>query len=128
MSTNPTPKTPELPDGMRVLSHREMRAVHDAVRTSARRAGVRGHLADKIADDTLAAVGVFNQPPTPDPGECTAQYLPHDADEFGESGLLGVWQQCADEPGHDGDEHDNGEVTWRDTYPGALPARPAKEA
>ncbi|WP_158713521.1 hypothetical protein [Streptomyces sp. NRRL F-525] len=128
MSTNPTPESPDLPDGMRLLSHEEMRAVGDAVRASARRTGVRGHLADEIAYDALAAAGVFNQPPEPSPDECTALYLPYDAQEFGADGLLGVWQQCGGEPGHDGDEHDNGEVIWHDGRPGAVPARPVAAA
>ncbi|MEU5547936.1 hypothetical protein AB0G85_37465 [Streptomyces sioyaensis] len=50
-----------------------------------------------------------------------------DIDEEATSDMLGVWQQCGDEAGHDGDEHDNGEFTWADGQPGAIPARTADQ-
>ncbi|MGX1976859.1 hypothetical protein [Streptomyces kronopolitis] len=126
MSTNPTLTVPQLPDGMRILSHQEMRAVRDAVHAAARRQGIRGHLAEEIAHDALAAAGVFNQPPEPEPDECTAMFLPHQREQV-TSDMLGVWQQCGDAPGHPDDEHDNGEFTWADRMPGALPARTADQ-
>lgn len=121
MANNPA--MAPLPDGMRVLSAEEMRRVHDVVHDVARRHRVSGPAADAISFDALAAVGVFICAPEPDPGECAALYLPHTDDVS--RGMRGVWQQCADEPGHDG-EHDNGEFTWRDDHPGAVPARPGK--
>ncbi|MFF4291016.1 hypothetical protein ACFY0R_37835 [Streptomyces sp. NPDC001633] len=123
MSTNPTPALPQLPDGMRILSHQDMRAVRDAAHAAARRHGVRGHLAEEIAFDALAAAGVFNQPPEPEPDTCSAMFLPHQREEFTPD-MLGVWQQCADEPGHV-DDHDSGNTNWVDGMPGTLPARPA---
>ncbi|MGW1666466.1 hypothetical protein [Streptomyces microflavus] len=108
-----------LPEGMRVLSATEMRKVHDAARQAAHRHGVRGHAADEIAYDALAAAGIFNGPSQVDPDTCTAQYLPHDPDAFGPD-MLGVWQQCADDPGHDG-RHDNGEANWSEGAPGSIP-------
>lgn len=120
MSKNQTLAGLHLPEGMRVLSAAEMRAVRDAVHASARRQGVRGHVAEEIAFDSLAAAGVFNQPPAPDPDTCTAQYLPHDPEQF-EADTLGVWQQCQDGPGH-GADHDSGDTSWSDSTPGSLPA------
>ncbi|WP_331718314.1 hypothetical protein [Streptomyces sp. NBC_00134] len=124
MSTNPTPDLPRLPDGMRVLSHEEMRRVHDAVHAVASRHGVFAPVADEISYDALAAAGIFIQPHTPEPDECTAMYLPHTADVTAD--MRGVWQQCADEVGHDGDDHDSGEFGWRDGDMGAVPARPVE--
>ncbi|MFD4021193.1 hypothetical protein [Streptomyces sindenensis] len=96
-----------------------MRVVGDAVRQAARRHGVRGHVAEEIAYDALAAAGVFNEPPQPEPDTCTAQYLPHDPDAY-EPDMLGVWQQCEDDPGHDG-RHDAGEASWPEGAPGSIP-------
>ncbi|MGW2793594.1 hypothetical protein ACWC9H_27195 [Streptomyces sp. NPDC001251] len=122
-TTAPQPHGMEpLPAPMRVMSAQEARRVHDAVRAAARRRQVTASAADEVSYDALAAAGVFLAPdPLDDPDLCTARYLPHDPDEFGPD-LLGVWQQCADEPGHDGDDHDTGELNWRDGMPGAIPA------
>ncbi|MGW0786139.1 hypothetical protein [Streptomyces sp. NPDC002913] len=70
--------------------------------------------------------GVFLPPPPPDPDTCTAQYLPHDPEEYG-TDMLGEWQQCTDDPGHAGDYHENGEVGWPEGVPGSRPARTADE-
>ncbi|MYV63866.1 hypothetical protein GTW37_36700 [Streptomyces sp. SID4931] len=104
---------------MRVLTAREMRAVRDAAHAAVRRHGVRGHVAEEIAYDALAAAGVFNEPPQPDPDTCTAQFLPHNSDAF-EPDVLGVWQQCEDDPGHDG-RHDSGDTNWLDGAFGSIP-------
>ncbi|WP_125264861.1 hypothetical protein [Streptomyces alboflavus] len=121
-----TPPTVTLPEGMRLLSHEQMRAVHDAVREAARRVGVPGHKADEISYSALAAAGQFVQPPDPEPDTCTALYLPHQAAAV-TADILGVWQQCGDDPGHGGDDHDSGDFGWSDSDTGALPAHTADE-
>ncbi|MFH8350226.1 hypothetical protein [Streptomyces sp. NPDC018045] len=121
------PSPPHLPAPLRILTPRQARAVHDAVRAAARRRGVRGEAADEISCDALAAAGIFLPPPGPAPDTCGARYLPHDAEEFGPE-LLGQWQQCTDEPGHPGHEHAAGDTEWDDGDPGAVPARPQTEA
>ncbi|ONI48513.1 hypothetical protein [Streptomyces sp. IB2014 011-1] len=123
MSKNQTYSGLHLPDGMRVLSAAEMRRVHDAASAAARRHGVRGYIAAEIVFDALATAGVFNEPLSPDPDTCTAQYLPHDPAEF-DADTLGVWQQCDEEPGHD-DDHDSGEIGWPEGAPGSLPPKAA---
>ncbi|MEU5959260.1 hypothetical protein [Streptomyces sp. NPDC047525] len=121
MTTHPTVT---LPEGMRVMTHEQMRAVHDAVRDAARRVSVWGYKADEISYDALAAAGVFVPPPAPEPGTCTAQFLPTNAREHG-PGTLGVWQACVIEPRHEGSQHTSGTVGWHDSNPGAVPANPA---
>lgn len=125
MSTN---ATLQLPAPYRVLTDEEYDAAYAAAREAAQGSGqtVPYAVLDEMARAMLAAVGVFTPAPEPEPDACTAMYLPHDAEEFGPD-LLGQWQQCADEAGHDG-RHDNGEVSWRDDLPGALPARTEGEA
>ena len=83
-----------------------------------------------LAAAALAAVGVFPPPPGPEELDtqcCTALFLPHDAEEL-DAFTLGMWQQCGDDPGHDGPAHDSGEFSWADGGPGTVPARPAREA
>lgn len=126
MSTKQTYEV-SLPEGMRLLTPTERRAVHAAVREAARRHGVGTVAADEISYDALAAAGVFLPPDAPDPDMCTARYLPHWPEEAA-GGMLGVWQQCADEPGHDGTDHDSGEFCWSDGDTGTLPALPAEDA
>lgn len=125
--THATTHGPRLPARMRLMPHAEMRLLHDAVRASARRHGVSATVADAISYDALAAAGVFVQPPAPQPGRCTALYLPYAAAYAG-TGLLGMWQQCDDAPGHRGDAHDNGEIAWRDGDMGTVPATIEGEA
>ncbi|MEU5959261.1 hypothetical protein [Streptomyces sp. NPDC047525] len=121
----PTDPTVPLPDGMRVLSDAEYDAAFKALRGHVDYPAVASP-ADALTD-TLAAIGVFLPPLDPEPDTCTALYLPHRADQV-TADVLGVWQQCADEPGHDpADVHDSGEFEWRDGDMGAVPARPADE-
>jgi len=78
----------------------------------------------EIAEAVLAEVGLFPPPVEPadlDSGYCTAQSLPFEA-EACDAHSFGQWQQCGDEPGHDGDEHDNGDFSWSDGQPGTMPA------
>ncbi|MFD9850547.1 hypothetical protein [Streptomyces parvus] len=111
------------PTAPRILTEEEYELAYERLTRAAYRNGSR--LGEAAAHDalteTLAAVGVFIPAPDPEPDTCTARYLPHDADEFGPD-ILGVWQQCEDDPGHEGDRHESGEVSWPDEYPGALPA------
>ncbi|MEU1121848.1 MULTISPECIES: hypothetical protein [unclassified Streptomyces] len=123
-----TPPAVTLPDGMRVLTREQMRAVHEAVRDAARRHRVDGQTADEISFSALAAAGQFLPPPDPESDTCSALHLPHQANEV-TADVLGVWQQCADEPGHHGHYHesDGGELGWNDGDLGAVPARPVDE-
>ncbi|MEU7230032.1 hypothetical protein [Streptomyces chrestomyceticus] len=114
------PAPPHLPAPMRLLSQPELRAVHDGVRAAARRRGVTGEAADEISFAGLAAAGLFLPPPAPDPHTCTALYLPHEPGAYVPE-MLGQWQQCDDEPGHE-DVHSNGDTEWSDDTPGAVPA------
>ncbi|MEU1133358.1 hypothetical protein ABZ383_26475 [Streptomyces sp. NPDC005900] len=115
-----------LPAGMRVLSVEEMRRVHDVVRAAARRHNVTGWQADEISFGALAAVGVFVQPPAAESGTCTAQFVPHE-DNPEAADILGVWQQCGMDVGHDpADGHEGADTGWPDGAPGSIPARPVE--
>ncbi|WP_331719465.1 hypothetical protein [Streptomyces sp. NBC_01174] len=107
----------------RILTDEEYELAYKRLRAAVDRNGSQlgETAAHEVLTETLAAVGVFIPAPEPEPDTCAALYLPHDIEEFGPD-TLGVWQQCADDPGHDGAAHDNGEVTWRDAMPGAVPA------
>lgn len=122
MSMNQTPsRLFRLPEGMRVLSHEDMRAVHGAVREAARQHRVNGASADDITYTVLAVAGCFVQPPEPDPDTCTALFLPHQREQVTPE-LLGVWQQCTDDVAHDpADGHNNEAFSWRDGEMGAVP-------
>ncbi|MEU6332828.1 hypothetical protein ABZ851_37125 [Streptomyces sp. NPDC047049] len=125
MSTNATVTPVPLPAPLRILGDDEYeRAVKAAVRADR---SIGRATAVEIADAVLAEVGLF--PPPLEPAEldsecCTAQCLPFDA-ETCDAYTFGTWQQCGDEPGHPGDDHDNGEFSWSDGQPGTVPARPA---
>ncbi|MFF4709578.1 hypothetical protein [Streptomyces sp. NPDC001297] len=121
--SNPTVTPVPLPAPLRILQPDEYdRAVKAGVRAarSTGRATVQ-----EITDAVLAELGLFSPPIEPDeldPECCTAQSLPYDPEEC-DVYTLGQWQQCGDEPGHDGDNHDNGEFGWSDGQPGTVPAR-----
>ncbi|MFB7012339.1 MULTISPECIES: hypothetical protein [unclassified Streptomyces] len=71
-------------------------------------------------------MGLF--PPPPDEDEldaefCTSLSVAWEAEAV-DPRSLGEWRQCGDEPGHDGDEHDDSEFSWSDGMPGTVPARP----
>ncbi|MFJ8166520.1 hypothetical protein ACIRBY_37150 [Streptomyces sp. NPDC096136] len=113
--------TPPVP-AVRILTKAEYQQAYERMTGSASRSGNRlGRAAYEVLDETLAAIGVFAPAPHPNPDTCTALYLPTDHEEF-DRHVFAQWQQCTDEPGHDGDEHDNGEVNWADGMPGAIPA------
>ncbi|MGW1839620.1 hypothetical protein [Streptomyces sp. NPDC002067] len=128
MSTNEKP-SPRLPAPYRVLTDAEYDTAYARLTSAAQRHGSR--LTAPAAHDalvaTLAAAGVFLPAPEPDPDTCPARFLPYDGEDFG-ADMHGEWQQCADEPGHDGDSHDSGEIGWSDGAPGALPATAGGEA
>ncbi|SEF16384.1 hypothetical protein SAMN05428942_7259 [Streptomyces sp. 2112.2] len=125
MSTKPTPT---LPAPYRIATEDEYDRARQTAALIARRYGnaIGGAGLDHIVAATLAAVGVFEPAPEPEPDTCTALYLPHDPEEFGPD-IFGIWQQCGHEPGHDpadGHEYDCG---WDDDLPGAIPARTADQ-
>ncbi|MFD7539902.1 hypothetical protein [Streptomyces sp. NPDC059819] len=82
--------------------------------------GLTTSAAHEALTETLAAIGVFTPTPNQGPATCTVLYLPTEPEEL-DAGTLGVWQQCADESGRDGDEHDSGIMNWSDHLPGAPP-------
>ncbi|MGW2793596.1 hypothetical protein ACWC9H_27205 [Streptomyces sp. NPDC001251] len=110
---------------VRILTGDEYRAAFDALRGATHRHGSRLGItaAHEALVETLAALRVFTPPLDPDPDSCTALYLPTDPDEY-DADTLGYWQQCADEPGHDGDDHDSGDASWTDNDPHTRPAAP----
>ncbi|MEV0012879.1 hypothetical protein [Streptomyces sp. NPDC047973] len=110
------------PPPPRILTEEEYELAYKRLTAAAYRNGSRlgeGAAHDALTE-TLAAVGVFTPAPEPEPDTCAALYLPHDIAKFGPD-TLGIWQQCGEDPGHDGD-HDNGEMGWGDRMPGAVPA------
>lgn len=111
------------PPAPRILTEEEYDLAYERLADAAYRNGSRlGETAAHGAlTETLAAIGVFIPAPDAEAHTCTARYLPHDAAQF-DVDILGVWQQCADDPGHDGTEHDSGDLSWSDEHPGALPA------
>ncbi|MEU2740936.1 hypothetical protein ABZ656_37745 [Streptomyces sp. NPDC007095] len=81
-------------------------------------------IVEEMVTAALAVAGVFTPPPalaSLDPECCTALCLPYDAEQF-DAEMFGVWQQCGEDPGHDGDHE--GDVGWADGLPGTMPARP----
>lgn len=126
MSTN---QAPQLPAPYRLLTDAEYDAAYARLAEAAHRHGRRLTATGihEALTEALAVLGVFNPVPVPDPDGCTAQYLPHDAEEFGPD-LLGHWQQCQEDPGHGTTDHDSGDLSWDDGTPGAVPARVEGEA
>jgi hypothetical protein len=127
MSTNVTATPVPLPAPLRILSADEYDAAVKAAVRAAR--SVKRATVAEIANAVLAEVGLFSPPDEPDeldPEFCTSQCLPFDAEEAA-AGMLGVWQQCGDEPGHDGNGHDSGEFSWTDGMPGTVPAQQTQE-
>ncbi|MFJ2110781.1 hypothetical protein ACIOEX_02440 [Streptomyces sp. NPDC087850] len=116
MTTNQTSTS------LRILTTEEYDRAYDRLTSAAYRHGSR--LGDIAAHDalteTLAAIGVFTPAPDIEPFTCTARFVPNDAEQY-EPDMLGVWQQCQDEPGHEGTDHDSGDLSWADDMPGALP-------
>ncbi|MDX3434408.1 hypothetical protein PV664_37070 [Streptomyces sp. ME01-18a] len=115
--------TPGQQSTPRTLTEEEYELAYTRLTAIAHRNGSRlsrGTAHEALAE-TLAAIGVFTPAPEPEPDTCTALYLPHDTEEFGPD-VFGAWQQCGDDPGHDGTDHDSGEVRWNDLLPGAVPA------
>jgi hypothetical protein len=65
-----------------------------------------------ILDGIMAELGFLAPPPETDKDTCEALW----ADPGGD------WHQCAEDPGHDGEMHSDGEFDWRDNLPDAIPA------
>ncbi|MGW3091728.1 hypothetical protein [Streptomyces sp. NPDC001108] len=122
MTSNQTTSFP------RILTDEEYDRAYDALRDNGQRLGYQiSHTATaEMVFHVLASVGVFLPAPTPDTDTCTALYLPHDPDEYGAE-LLGEWQQCEDEPGHEGTFHESGNTGWPEGAAGSVPARTADE-
>ncbi|TLQ38830.1 hypothetical protein [Streptomyces marianii] len=117
-----------LPAPLRILDADEYGRAIDAAREAGRRDGVGWKTAEEMAAAALVAAGLF--PPPPDAEEleaecCTALSVAWEAEAV-DPHSLGEWNQCGDEPGHDGDDHDNGEFAWSDGMPGTVPARTAE--
>lgn len=129
MSTNPTVTPVPLPAPLRILDDAEYDQAVTAAREAGRRDNVGTVTAEDMASAALIAVGLFPPPDTEqlDTDCCTAQLLPWESEAV-DVNSLGVWQQCGDEPGHDGDDHDNGEFSWSDGQPGTVPALPGTKA
>lgn len=124
MST-PTVTPVPLPAPLRILTDDEYDRAVSAAQGAGRRDRVGGVTATEMADAALIAVGLFPPPPNPtelDTEYCTALCLPWEAEAV-DPEWHGQWQQCGDEPGHVGNDHDNGEFGWSDGEPGTLPAR-----
>lgn len=103
---------------LRVLTEDEYDEVLKAARNAAYQRGritVPPRVLEAAVDAVLIQTGVIYPPPEPEPDTCTALF----ATEHG-------WHQCGDDPGHDG-MHDNGEWTWVDNDPNAIPAAPVQE-
>ncbi|MGO4747310.1 hypothetical protein AB4212_01465, partial [Streptomyces sp. 2MCAF27] len=113
-----------LPAPLRILDADEYgRAVH-AAREAGRRDAVGRTTAAEMTAAALAAVGLFQPPPDAEELDaecCTALCLAWEAEAV-DPHFFGEWNQCGDEPGHDGDDHDNGEFSWSDGLPGTVPA------
>ncbi len=113
---------------VRILTEEEYDAAYDALRGAAYRHGSRlaSRAVHEALTESLAVLGVFTPPIDADPEYCTALYLPTDPEAFG-ADMLGHWQQCADEPGHDGDDHDSGNTSWSDGDPNTIPSTAAQD-
>jgi hypothetical protein len=128
MTTNPV----MIPGPFRVLDRDEyltaVSAAVSAMNYFPSRPPLDYGMAEEIVSAALAAVGVFSPIPVPESLEpsCTALYLPNVPDQF-DASIFGEWQQCADEPGHEGDYHENPDVGWSDGSPGSVPAGAADE-
>lgn len=115
-----------LPAPLRILDADEYGRAVTAAKEAGRRDGVGRTTAEEVASAALLAVGLFSPPPDEDEldaDSCTALCVAWEPEAV-DPRSLGEWHQCGDEPGHDGDEHDNGEFSWSDGQPGTVPVRP----
>ena len=118
-----------LPAPLRILDPDAYDRAVTAADVVTRRRGAGGGVVWELTAAILTAVGVFPPPPETDELDaecCTAVFLAWEAEAV-DADLLGTWQQCGDEPGHDGIEHDNGDFAWRDGQPGTVPAHTPDE-
>lgn len=82
-------------------------------------------MAEEMVRAALAVAGVFTPAPaleSLDAEYCTALFVPWETEAHAPD-YPGEWQQCGDEPGHEGTTHSNGQHAWKDAQPGTLPAR-----
>lgn len=99
--------------GRTILTGDQYKAARTAAAGALRSAGVGLDTIGDAVAATLAAVGILTPPFKPDPDTCTAMFADPDGD----------WWQCADDPGHDGKDHDAGDWGWSDDDPDAIPRR-----
>ncbi|MFE7665605.1 hypothetical protein [Streptomyces celluloflavus] len=108
----------------RILTHDEYDAAYARLKAQARLHGTQlsSNTAHAALTAALAMIDVYGPAPEPEPDTCTALYLPTNTEEDGPD-ILGVWQQCFFEPGHDDADGHESDCGWSDDMPGAIPAR-----